>query len=106
MGGSGCRRYGQRAFGLRYYVLEFHVLTALVDERFTPHLPSAASFDKLRMILRQAQDERRETCDPRGAVVTPAVLVKAMLLNKATYDGVLRGSLRWRTVQGGGMGLY
>ena len=35
------RPLSQTNFG--YMTLEFHVLTALVDERTTPHLPSAAS---------------------------------------------------------------
>ena len=71
VGGSGCRRYGQRAFGLRYYVLEFHVLTALVDERTYP-------------LTYPLTLKRERHDDPRGAVETPAVLVKAMLLNRAT----------------------
>ena len=59
--------------------LEFHVLTALVDERTLP-----LTYPLPRPAFPRYKDERRETCDPRGAVVTPAVLVKAMLLNRAT----------------------
>ena len=63
----------ESVLGLRYWVRGFHVLTARFGDYYPLTQPSPT-------------EGRGHKCGPRGAVETPAVLVKA-LLRRETASG-------------------